>query len=145
MKPFLIIMFFFLHTFSNLFAQNKTIRGRVISNQFEILGYVQIFGYYKEEFGKTDLDGFFKIEIPISTKKITFSSVGLETAIINIYDSCNEVEIVMLLRGSYDFMTPKKVYRQRFKNYKKIINFHQKAVDMNLFKTNKTCYFRVFL
>ena len=60
------------------------------------------------EVGKTDLNGFFQIDIPVSEKKILFKYVGLEPAIIELVDTCNEVEIVMMLSGTYDFKTLRK-------------------------------------
>ena len=61
----------------------------------------------------TRLNGFFQIGIPISEKKILFESVGLDPATIELVDKCDEVEVVMMLSSTYDFITLKKADRLR--------------------------------
>ena len=94
---------------------------------------------------QTDLNGFFQIDIPVSLKKILFRSVGLEPAIIELVDKCDEVEVVMMLSSTYDFKTPKKVDRLRKKRFKKLPELHKKAFEKDLFKTDKACYTQEFI
>ena len=79
------------------------------------------------EVGRTDLDGVFKIDIPVSVNKILFRSVGMEPAIIELADNCDEVEVVMMLSSTYDFKTLKKVDRLRMKRFKKLPELHKEA------------------
>jgi hypothetical protein len=97
------------------------------------------------EVGKTDLNGFFKIEIPVLEKKLLFRSVGLESAIIEFVDTCNEVEVIMMLSGTYDFMTPKKVDKRRMERFKKLPELHKEAFEKGIFKTDKDCYTQQFV
>jgi len=80
---------------SILYAQHKTIKGRVVDDNLEILPYVSIVINDTVKVGRTDLKGFFQIDIPISVKKISFESLGLESATVRPVDNCNEVEVVM--------------------------------------------------
>lgn len=94
---------------------------------------------------KTDLDGFFQIEVPISINKISFNSVGLETTTIQLVDDCNVVEIVMVLSGTYDFISLKKADRLRKKAFKKLQKLHELAFERGLFRTDKACYIQEFI
>ena len=129
-----------------LYAQNKTIKGRVIDDlSFETLPYVPIMINDTVAVGRTDLNGFFQIEIPVSVKKILLSYVGIEETVIELADTCDEVEVVMLSRAIYDFITPKKVDRLRLKKFKTLPELHKKAFEQGLFKTNKACYTQEFI
>ncbi|MBL0145416.1 MAG: hypothetical protein IPP48_06315 [Chitinophagaceae bacterium] len=143
-----LVILFTVISFStfSLYSQNKTIKGRVIDNhQLETLGYVLIIANDTVEVGKTDLDGFFKIDIPFSVNKLLLKSVGLEPAIIKLGDNCDEVEVVMMLSGSYDFKTLKKVDRLRKKEFKKLPELHKKAFEKGIFKSANICYTQQFI
>jgi hypothetical protein len=129
----------------SLYAQNKTIKGKVIADDLEILPYTLIFINDTVEVGKTDLNGFFEINIPVSVKKILFRNVGIELASIGLMDTCNEIEIIMMLSGTYDFMTLKKVDRLRMKRFKKLPKLHKEAFEQGIFKTDKACYTQTFI
>ena len=97
----------------SLYAQNKTIKGRVIDDNLETLPYVSIIINDTVEAGKTDLNGFFQIDIPVSEKKILFGPVGLDPTTIEIVDKCDKIEVVIMLSSSYDFITLKHADRKR--------------------------------
>jgi hypothetical protein len=69
MKELLIIFFVLSVSTCNLYSQNKTIKGRVISDQFDTMLEVLIIISDTVEVGRTDLNGFFQIHIPDSVKK----------------------------------------------------------------------------
>jgi hypothetical protein len=127
-----------------LYSQNKTIRGRVVDDNLEILPSVSIMINDTVEVGRTDLKGFFQIDIPVAQKKIVFMFLGVEPAIIELVDTCDDVEVVMMMSGTYDFMTPKKVDRLRIKRFKKLPELHKEAFEKGLFKTDKPCYTQKF-
>jgi hypothetical protein len=145
MKKLIITFIVIVVSACSLYSQNKTIKGRVISNQFDIMVGVSIMINDTVKVGKTDLNGFFQIEISDSVKKILFGDVGMELASIELIDTCDEVEIVMLLRGTYDFKTPKKVDRLRVKRFKKLPELHKEAFAKGIFKTDKVCYTQEFI
>jgi hypothetical protein len=144
MKKLLIICIVLSTSTSSLYSQNKIIKGRVIDDNLEILSYVSIMINDTVEVGKTDLNGFFHIEIPVSVKKILLRSVGIEPATIELVDGCDEVEVVMMFRCTYDFMTLKKVDKLRMKRFKKLPELHKKAFEKGIFKTDKACYTQEF-
>ncbi|WPU95848.1 hypothetical protein SNE25_09995 [Mucilaginibacter sabulilitoris] len=145
MKRLLIICTVLCISTNILYAQNKTIKGRVVDDHLETLPYVSIVINDTVKVGKTDLNGFFQIDIPISVKKISFESVGLDIATIELVDKCNEVEVVMMLRGTYDFTTTKRVDKLRMKTFKKLPQLHKEAFEKGIFKTDKACYAQEFI
>ncbi|MFD0767045.1 carboxypeptidase-like regulatory domain-containing protein [Mucilaginibacter lutimaris] len=144
MKKLFIIFSVVCFSTSILYAQNKTIKGKVIDDNLETLPFVSIFISDTIKVGKTALDGFFKIDIPVSVKKITLRTVGLEPATIKIEDECNDVEVIMMLSGSYDFMPPNRVDKLRMKKFRKLPNLHKEAFEKGIFKTDKACYTQEF-
>ena len=145
MKNLLIIFIAFSVSICSLNSQNKSIKGRVIDDNLETLPYVSIVINDTVKVGRTDLNGFFQIDIPISVKKLLFRTVGIELASIELADKCDEVEVVMILSGTYDFITLKKVDRLRMKRFKKLPELHKEAFEKGIFKTDKTCYTQEFI
>ncbi len=111
----------------------------------EILPYVSIVINDTVEVGKTDINGFFQIDMPISEKKMLFRYVGLEPTTIELVDKCDELEVIMMLNSTYDFMTLKKVDRLRMKRFKKLPELHKEAFEKGIFKTDKACYTQEFI
>ncbi|WP_143822092.1 hypothetical protein [Mucilaginibacter pedocola] len=144
MNKILFILFTLAVSVNNLYGQNKTIRGRVISDLYETEPAVLIIVDDTLEVGKTDLNGFFKITIPVSVKKILFFSLGVEPAIIELSDNCNEVEVVMLASYTYDFQSPKKINRIRMRRFDQLPKIHKQAFEKGLFKTDNSCYTQEF-
>ena len=144
MKKLLILVIVFSISICNLYSQYKTIKGRVIDNNLETLPYVSIMINDTVDVGKTDLNGFFQIDIPNSVKKILLRSVGLDPTTIELVDKCNEVEVVMMLSGTYDFITLKKVDRLRMKRFKKLPELHKEAFEKGIFETEFECFIRNF-
>lgn len=145
MKRLLIICMLISVSAGSLYSQNKTIKGRVIDDNLETQAFVSIVINDTVKVGKTDINGFFQIEIPVSTKKLSFSTVGVELASIELANKCDEVEVVLILRCTCDFMTLKKVDKFRMKKFKKLPELHKEAFEKGLFKTDKACYTRKFI
>ena len=144
MKRLLIIFIVLNFSTSGLCSQNKSIKGRVIDNNLETLPYVSIFIKDTVEVGKTDLNGYFQIDIPVCEKKISFEMVGLDKATIEIVDNCDKIEVVMMLSGTYDFISLKRAERKREKRYKRLPEIHKQAFDKGIFETEQACYNREF-
>lgn len=144
MKKILIFFIVLSVSICSLYSQDKTIKGRVISEDFEILPGVSIMINDTVEVGRTDLKGFFQIDIPISEKKIIFVFVGMESTTIELVDKCDKIEVVMMSIHSYDFMTLKRAERKRKKRYKKLPEIHKQAFEKGIFETEYACYNREF-
>lgn len=144
MKKLLIIIIILNVSTYNLYSQNKTIKGRIIDDNLETLPYVSIMINDTVEVGKTDLNGFFRIDIPVYEKKIFLGSVGLDPTTIELIDTCEKIEVVMMLTGTYDFITLKQADRKREKRYKKLPEIHNQAFEKGIFETEYACYNRKF-
>jgi len=144
MKKLLILFIVLSVSACSLYSQNKTIKGRVISDDFETVPLASIMINDTVEVGKTDLNGFFQIDIPVSEKKILFMFVGLDPATIGLVDKCDKIEVVMMLSSSYDFITLKHADRKREKRYKKLPEIHKQAFEKGIFETEYACYNREF-
>jgi hypothetical protein len=129
----------------SLYSQIKTIKGRVIDDYFETLPYVSIMINDTVKVGITDLNGYFQIDIPISEKKLYFGSVGIDPATIEFTDKCDEIEVVMILSSTYDFITLKRVDRLRMKRFRMLPEMHKEAFEIGIFKTDKACYTQEFI
>jgi hypothetical protein len=145
MKKLLTIFIVLGISSCSIYAQNKTIKGRVIDDDLRTLPFVFIMINDTVKVGKTDLDGFFQVEIPVSEKKILLGSLGLDPAPIYLADGCDEVEVVMMLSGTNDFMSLRKVDRLRMKRFKQLPELHKEAFEKGIFKTDKACYTQEFI
>jgi hypothetical protein len=124
----------------NLYGQTRTISGRVIAEDLEILPRVSIQNSDTLILGTTDIDGDFKIEIPFETKKLLFGLVGMEWKSINLSDNCDHLDIILMYDGTYDFMLASRIDRLRTKRFKKLPAIHQLAYKRGVFLTEKPCY-----
>ena len=138
----LIIAVLFLSLKLN--GQNRIISGRVIAEDLEPLPMLDIKNSDTLIFGKTDMDGRFKISILLEIDRLLFSYVGLERTVIKLKNDCDTVEVVMMYAGTYDFMTSRKIDRLRKKRFDNLPNLHSDAVENGLFENNNTCYERFF-
>ena len=145
MKKSLIICIVLCVSTSILYAQNRIIKGRVVDDNLETLPDVSIIVNDTIKVGRTDLNGFFQIDFPFSINKISFESVGSDPVTVRLVDKCDEVEVVMMLSGTYDFVTPNRVDRLRMKNFKKLTKLHREAFAKGIFKTAKACYSQEFV
>jgi len=142
MKKILIVVVL-ISTFS-LYSQNKTIKGKVIDEYFEAVRGVSIV-VNDTVIGETDANGVFKVDILIDVKNILFESLGLEPTRIELTDYCNEIEVVVLLSGSYNFKSLKKVNRHRMRKFKMLSKLHKEAFLKGMFITEKACYTQGFI
>ena len=144
MKNLLVVFLVFGIFTCNLYSQNRTIKGRVITDDLETMPGVSIIVNDTVEVGKTDLKGFFQVNIPVEEKKIMFGSVGLYPAVIELLDKCDKIEVVMMLSGTNDFTSLKRAERKRKKRYKKLPDIHRQAFVKGIFETEHACYKREF-
>ncbi len=145
MKKLLIICLLLGVSIGRLYSQNKTISGRVITENFEIYPFTVIAIDDTIKVGKTDLNGFFQIEIPVSVKTILFMNVGMEIASVTLADTCNEVEVIMMDDVTYDFISLKKVDKRRKQRFRRLPALQKEAYDKGIFKIANSCYRREFI
>lgn len=144
MKKLLIIFMVLSVSACSLYSQNKTIKGRVISDDLETVPGVFILINDTIKVGRTNMNGFFQIGIPVSVRKIKFMFVGLDPTTIELVDTCEKIEVIMMRGGSDDFISLKRADRKREKRYKKLPEIHKKAFEKGIFETEHACYKRAF-
>lgn len=141
-KNIIKILLLFLVFFVN--GQNKSVYGKVISEDFEPLAGVQIRNSDNELLGETEFDGQFKINILQKTDSLFFSYTGMEFADIKLKEDCDNVEVIMMHDIIYDFMTPKKIDRLRKNRYNRLNEIYLEAINKELFQNRNICYDRSF-
>lgn len=70
--------------------------------------------------------------------------IGLDKATIKLADKCDKIEVVMMLSGTYDFITLKRAEKKRKKRFKKLSEIHKQAFNEGVFDTEHACYNREF-
>jgi hypothetical protein len=145
MKKLVIALIVFIVSASCVYSQNNTLKGRVITDQGETMPGVSILINDTVEVGKTDLNGFFQIDVSNSAKKLLFVDIGLDPTPIVLFENCDEVEVVMMLTGTFDFISLKKADRLRMKRFKELPEIHKVAFTQGIFKTEKACYTQEFV
>lgn len=121
-------------------GQTRNLTGKIISYDFEPCIQTKIFNVDTVEIGKTDLTGSFNIAVPSDTKTIIIADVGMEWKRLDLTDTCNNLEVILLPSWTYDFKTPSKVERLRKKEFDKLPTLHKSAFLKGLFKSEKPCY-----
>jgi hypothetical protein len=123
---------------------SKTLTGRILSEELEGLAMSSIYAQDDTVIGKTDMAGYFKIDVPISDNKIVFKGLGMEWATVNLSGECANLEVILLYRPTYCFMSPRRANRKRFKRFKHLPQLQQQAYEKGLFKSPAPCAFPIF-
>lgn len=144
MKNLSILLIVIGISICSLYSQTRTIKGRVIADDFEILPQVSIMINDTVEVGRTDANGFFILDIPTSGKKILFMFLGMELTTIELVDKCDKIEVVMMSAIIYDFVSLRRAEMRRKKRYKNIPEIHKQAFNKGIFETESACYHRKF-
>ena len=101
-KYVIIILILFLGFFVN--GQNRSVYGKVISEDLVPLAGAQIRNSDNELLGETDFDGRFKINILQKTDSLFFRYTGMEFADIKMKEDCDNIEVIMMHFVIYDFI-----------------------------------------
>ena len=140
-----IITFITLLLVTHVSGQTRTLTGKIIDNEFNPLAQVSIFRADTVLLAKSDSNGNFNITVPLDTKELIVADVGMEWKSLDLLSDCNNLEIILQLAATYDFMSPTKVDRLRKKEFDKLPGLHQSAFVKGIFKTDKPCYIDKFI
>lgn len=124
----------------NLFGQTQTITGKIITESFYPVYNAKVFNADSLPLTTADINGNFKLEIPTDTKTIIIGSIGMEWKKIDLTEECSNLEIILLNRAKYDFISADKVDRLRKEDFGKLPSLHKTAFEKNIFKTDTPCY-----
>lgn len=108
------------------------------------LWYVGVYLNDWDKVGETDSNGKFEIAVPIGVDSIIFFGVGYEPLLVRLAPECRRIEAIMIPAGTYDFMSPAKVDRQRRRYFDKISKLYPVAVRKGLFASDSPCYQTIF-
>jgi hypothetical protein len=122
----------------------RTLKGKTIDQFLESAIGITIFDQDTIKIGRSDLNGYFQIKLSEETDKLIFSGVGYEWATITVPKECENLEIILFLESTYDFMSPRKVDRLRKKEFEKLSKLHSEASQNGIFETEKPCVIRKF-
>jgi hypothetical protein len=122
----------------------KTLTGRLLSDDLEEVPMSEIRARDTTVIGRTDMEGYFKIDVPVSTNTLLFAAIGMERATINLSGECSNLEVILLHASSYDFMSVRRVNRQEGKRFKHLPQLHQQAYEKGLFKSRAPCASPIF-
>ena len=126
-------------------AQDFILEGRIISEYFDAIPDVKITDTNNELLAVTDIEGRFKITIHNKNVQLNIIFVGMEPTKIELNESCDLIEVILLFQTIYDLTSLNRVDRLRLKSFNKIPKLHMKAFKMGLFKTKKACYSQTFV
>lgn len=123
----------------------RTIKGRIIDEYIEPLPVTGVYDHDTIQLGKTDLDGYFEINVPKGTNKLIFGGIGYEWAIISIPENCDYAEVILLQDALYHYKSHRKIDRLRKRRFAKIPTIHQEAFNKGIFKDEKPCFTQEFV
>jgi hypothetical protein len=142
-KVFLILYLISMN-FIQIYGQ-RNMKGRIIDGSLDGIMGAQIMDKNNNiGLGQADSIGFFNIVIPNGINKLGFIQLGYEFANIEISDSCNYIEVILLPDLHYDFMSSRKIDKHRKKEFDKLLQFHLNAFRKGIFTKKTICYSREF-
>jgi hypothetical protein len=122
----------------------KTLTGRLLDDRLEGVPRANICARDTTVIGTTDMEGYFKVDVSVNTNTLIFTSIGMELTTVNLSADCSNLEVILLLASSYDFMSVRRVNRQEFKRFKHLPQLHQQAYEKGLFKSRAPCASPIF-
>lgn len=140
-----IVSILTLLSVTHVAGQTRNLTGKIIGYDFQPFIQTKIFNVDTVELGKSDMTGSFNISIPSETKTLIIADVGMEWKRLDLTDTCNNLEIILLPSWTYDFKTLKKVDRLRKKEFDKLPRLHKSAFEKGIFTSDKPCYVDNFL
>jgi CarboxypepD_reg-like domain len=129
----------------DLDAQSRVVTGKVIAEDLETLPGVRIQNSDTNLLGKTDIDGRFSIQLPLSIDTLIISWIGMEWTTIQVPINCDNLDIILMYDAIYDFMSASKIDRLRMKRFKKLPVIHMTAFKKGIFTSEYPCYHQDFV
>jgi hypothetical protein len=144
MKAFLIFFIIVLSASILSAQETKVIKGRIISEDLELLPKAMIYNMDTIVLGSTDLDGYFKIEVPVETNKLLLGFIGMEWTLVKIENNCQNLEMIMMTDVIYDFIPIKRINSKRHKRFKELPKKYLEAYGQGIFISSVPCVSYVF-
>jgi hypothetical protein len=145
MRATTAVILFTALSIGNLCGQTRTITGIIIDEDLQPIFQAQINDSDTGVLAITDIGGKFKINLATQAPSLMIRGIGMESKMITVPDNCSHLEIIMLNRSTYDFVSLRKVDRNRKRQFDKLPRLHQAAFNKGIFKNEKPCYTEFFL
>jgi hypothetical protein len=129
---------------NNLIGQDRSIIGKVISEDLESISTIRIYDMDTSLIGETDLEGLFTISISQETEILLLHGIGLEWTTVQLINNCDNIEVVMMYHVIYDFTNSRKIERLRKRRCKEIPEIYSSAIEKGIFKNEEKCYNQKF-
>lgn len=126
-------------------AQTRHLTGKIIGFDFEPVMQTIIYNVDTVELGKSNMAGSFNISVPADTKTLLIAFVGMEWKRLDLTDTCDNLEIILLPIWTHDFKTLKQVDRLRKKDFNRLPQLHKIAFAKGIFVSDKPCYIDNFI
>lgn len=111
----------------------KTITGKIISEDLELLPGAKIYDKDTTVLSTTDLNGDFTIKVPSGTTELLLGFIGMEWMSVKI-NGCQNLEMIVMSDVIYDFIPLKKINKKRCKRFKNLPKKHLEAYEKGIFK-----------
>jgi len=126
-------------------GQTKIFEGKVVDEfDLEPLPLVVVQTPDGVQLDTTDINGFFKIEVPVATNQLRLRAVSMEPTSIRLAPDCGKLEIIMMSDGTYDFMALHRVNYKRYKRFRKLPEKHKQAYTKGAFTSERPCIIYTF-
>lgn len=119
-------------------AQSLTISGKVIGEDLQELPMVNIYDKDTTLLTTSSLDGTF--ELTLEGNELLFGYLGMEWEKIFVSESCSNIEIILLLAGSYHIKSHRKIDRLRKKQFDNRDEIHKRAFEQEIFNNEAPCF-----
>ena len=135
-----------LFSVNSIYSQSRMFQGMVIDDlDLEPVIFAEIFVNDSIKIGRTGMDGCFQFETSLPIKKLTFTSAGMEDAILRLSEKCNHIELIMISWPHRCFMSLRKIDKERRKIYKNLPKLHNEAYEKGIFQSPEACYTQEYL
>jgi len=117
-KYFLVFFMLFL-SYNFVYSQNRVISGMVVDDSPELYPIIGVSVIINDSINitETGVDGSFQFETSLPVYKLSFSLVNYERVDLMLLEKCNIVDVVMITDATYDFMSYRKINKERRKKY----------------------------
>jgi hypothetical protein len=132
------------------YGQTKVLKGKVIisepsyekgvDSEFLLAPESFVFSTDTTKLGVTNKEGIFEIEVPINTSRIFVSWIAYDWEQIELSDSCDFIEVVLIPSVIYDFVSVRKAYKLNEKHRKKWLpELYRQAFEQGFIRSEKPC------
>ncbi|RZK30698.1 MAG: hypothetical protein EOO63_06075 [Hymenobacter sp.] len=139
MNTFLLLLALVLSLGTAHGQPTRILTGRLLDDRLEVVPRANIYARDTILIGTTDLEGYFKLDVPVTTTTLHFTAIGYEVTTLKLSRECVNLEVLLLLASTHDFMSVRRVNRQEFKRFKHLPQLYQQAYEKGLFKSRAPC------